>query len=120
MPYWGSKPGDSDYAAGAIGSYVVLIKQRMFQDMSTVLEKGYPEQAIVASVRCLRLLAEEFPQNVKLHFGRKELKQAKDGFERWYAAVKPKLPAQHTEAIRAEANAEFKLFEERVLRPTSA
>ena len=54
MSYWGSGPIDNDYAFGAVGVYVLLIKERMFQDAESVIEKSHPEQGIIASLQCLR------------------------------------------------------------------
>ena len=115
MSYWGSRPVDNDYAFGAVGVYVFLIKERMFKDMRTVIQKSHPEQGLVASVQCLRLLATEFPKNVQVHFGRKDLDEAKLAFRQWYELVEDKVPSEYREAIRQEAEAEFDLFEEQVL-----
>ncbi len=115
MPYWGHKPADNDYAFDAVSAYVYLIKERMFKDMTTVLEKSYPEQGIVASVQCLRLIAKEFPKCVRLHFRKKELERAKAAFENWYDAVCQELPEEHREALVSQANLEFQLFDEQVL-----
>lgn len=119
MPYWGPRPEESDYAFDAVSAYVYLIKERMFSDMATVLSKPYPEQAIVASVRCLRLLAHDFPKCVGLHFRKKQLEDAKAGFERWYSTVEDQLPEEFRRRIREEAHAEFELYEEQVLRRRS-
>lgn len=115
MPYWGSGSTDNDYAFGAVGVYVLLIKERMFVDAERVIEKSHPEQGIVASLECLRLLAGAFPKCVSVHFRRKEFEKAKEAFGRWYEAVHDKLPQEHREAIRANAEAEFELFEAQVL-----
>jgi hypothetical protein len=115
MPYWGSGPIDNDYAFDAIGTYVFMIKERMFQDADKVIEKSYPEQGIVASLECLRLLAAQFPKCVKVHFRKKELARAKEAFGRWYESVCDQLPSDHREAIRTNAEVEFDLFETQVL-----
>ncbi len=116
MPYWGGEPSDSDFAFDGVGAYIVLIKKRTFQSASTVIEKSYPEQSIIASLRCLRVLANEFPKCVRLHFRRKQFEEAKTAFETWYELVEDKLPAQYKESIRLEADREFELFDEQVLR----
>jgi hypothetical protein len=115
MSYWGSGPADNDYAFGAVGVYVLLIKDRMFQDANVVLEASHPEQGIVASVRCLRLLAAEFRKCVRVHFRKKELAKARELFDRWFEAAKARIPKKHREVIRAEATEEFDLFEKEVL-----
>ena len=115
MPYWGSNPEDNDFAFDAVGAYVFLIKDQMFRDMENVLEKSYPEQAIIASLKCLRLLADEFPKCVSIHFRKKHLEQCKTAFENWFTAVKENLPTEYADAIQSKAHAEFELFEEQVL-----
>lgn len=117
MPYWGSGSADNDYAFDAVGAYILLIKERMFQDAEKVIEKSYPEQGIIASLECLRLLAGQFPKCVKVHFRRNEFEKAMEAFGRWYEAVKEQLPRDHREAIRSNADAEFQLFEAHVLAP---
>ena len=115
MPYWGSKPDECDYAFDTLGSYIVFIKEQMSKDMVNVIDKEYPEQAIIASLKCLRLLGEAFPKCLKVHFRKRQFEKAKTGFTEWYEAVKDKLPKKHREAIFEEANIEFRLFEERIL-----
>lgn len=115
MAYWGSGAIDNDYAFDAVGSYVFMIKDRMFQDAARVIEKSHPEQGIVASLECLRLIAGQFPKSVAVHFRRNEFEKAKELFDRWYAAVEDQLPQDYREAIRANADAKFQLFELQVL-----
>ena len=115
MPYWGNGPDESDYAFDAVGAYVFLIKERMFRDAETVINKSYPEQGIVASLACLRLLAVQFDKCVDTHFGRKDFEKARDAFDRWYESVEHTLPKTRRAAIRATANSEFQLFEDQVL-----
>jgi hypothetical protein len=115
MPYWGAKPADSDYAFDALGAYLFLIKERMFKDMATAIEKAYPEQSILASLQFVRLVSAEFPQCVSVHFRRKELQRARAGFSEWYEVAKEKIPAEYRQAILSEADKEFDLFEKQVL-----
>jgi hypothetical protein len=115
MSYWGSGPIDNDYAFGAVGVYVLMIKERMFQDAENVIQKAHREQSIVASVQCMRVLAGQFAKCVSVHFGKKELQRAREAFDKWYDLVQKKLPPKYREAIRENAEAEFRLFEEQVL-----
>jgi len=115
MPYWGTKPADSDYAFDALGAYLFLIKERMFNDMTTAIEKAYPEQSILASLQFVRLVSAEFPECVNVHFRKKELLRAKAGFAEWYEVAKGKIPAEYRHAILSEADKEFDLFERQVL-----
>ena len=118
MAYWGSGPIDNDYAFDAVGAYVFLIKERMFQDAGRVIEKPHPEQAIVASIQCLRLLARQFPNCVKVHFRKKELVKAKEAFGKWFDSVEHQLPPEYRETIWSNAELEFQLFETQVLTPS--
>lgn len=115
MPYWGSGPIDSDYAFDAIGAYIFLLKQRLFQDAETVIMKSYPEQAIVASVQSLRLLDASFPKCVRVHFQKKDLELAKAKFYEWYGLVEGRLPIDLRDALRAEAEAEFGRYLEQLM-----
>jgi hypothetical protein len=117
MPYWGPGPDQSDYAFNAVGAYIYLIKERMMKDIGTVLEKGFPEQGMVASIACLRALGELFPKNLSVHFGKKDFAFVVSAFNEWMAKVGPRIPSKHREALLAEAQREFALFEERILKP---
>ncbi|QDU08168.1 hypothetical protein [Gimesia aquarii] len=115
MSYWGNRPIDNDFAFDQIGSYIYLIKERMFQSVDVVIDKPHPEQSMIASLQCIRLLAQEFPKCVSVSFGRSEFEETKAAFEKWYDAVYKKIPAKYREAVLEAANTEFALFEERVL-----
>ncbi len=116
MPYWGSKPDDSDFAFDAIGAYIYIIKERMTKDIATVLEKSYPEQSMVASLICLRLLGEQFPKCLTVHFHKSDFAFVVNAFNEWVAKVGRELPDKHRDAIVAEARAEFALWEDRVFK----
>jgi hypothetical protein len=117
MSYWGSGPIDSDYAFNGVSLYVLLIKERMFKESESVIESAHPEQRIIASLKCIRLLARDFPKCVLIHFGRKDLAKAKEAFDKWYDVAKKRVPAKYREAFLSNAEAEFKLFEKEVLPP---
>lgn len=115
MSYWGCKPIDCDYAFDTVGSYVYAIKERMLRDAENVIAKAYPEQGIVSSIQCIRLLDAAFPRCVRVHFRQKDLQVAQDLFARWYEAVKDSLPPEHSDAIRAEAEDEFRALRAQLL-----
>jgi hypothetical protein len=116
MPYWGSNPEDSDFAFGAVGVCILLIKERMLKDIAGVLDESYPEQGMIASLTCLRLLGERFPKNLSVHFRKKDFAFVKSAFGEWYEKIKSRLPPEHRDAILAEANKEFALFEQRIFK----
>lgn len=115
MPYWGNGADECDYAFDAVGAYVFLIKERMLRDMSTVIDKQYPEQGITASLACLRQLGERFPKCLSVHFRKKDFERVKEGFFHWYSLVDEKLPVERKKAILEEAEKEFDLFDRRIL-----
>ena len=115
MPYWGGKAEECDYASGGVGVYILLIKQRMLQDIAGVLDEGFPEQAMIVSLTCLRLLGERFPKALGVHFGKKDYAFVKSAFEEWYAKVSTKIPSKYRTEVLEEARKEFSLFEERIL-----
>lgn len=116
MPYWGSGAADSDYAFDAVGVYVSIIKDRMFVGAQNVIDKQFPEQAILASLKCIRMLANEFPKCVGVQFGSREFDKARKAFDAWFGSVQSKLPQEYRVGIALEAQAEFELFESTVLR----
>lgn len=121
MSYWGDGVDDCDYAFDAVGAIFFRISDRMFKDAETVIAKRYPEQAIVASLCCLRLLGERFPKNLSVHFGKRDLERARKAFDQWHQVVKDQIPPERHEAIGVSANREFALFEDWLLgRPASA
>ncbi|MFN3148585.1 hypothetical protein [Bremerella sp.] len=115
MAYWGSSSTENDFAFDGVGAYIYLIRERMFEDAESVIEDEYPEQSIIASLQCLRLLASRFPNNVRVSFGKHEFAKAKECFFKWYDSVHKKIPKKYREDILANAKAEFKLFELEVL-----
>jgi hypothetical protein len=58
MPYWGDGADECDYAFDGIGTYVVIIRDRMLKDIANVIQRAYPEQGITASIACLRVIGE--------------------------------------------------------------
>lgn len=115
MSYWGDGVEDCDYAFGAVGASISWIKDRLFKDSETVIAKRHPEQGIVASLSCLRLLGERFPKNLSVHFGKRDFERARKAFDLWFELVQDQLPTARGKAIRLAADREFALFEERIL-----
>ena len=77
MAYWDNGPDGCDFAFGAIGVYVLFIKKRMMDDCKNVMNTSHTEQSIVASIVCLRLIGEQFPKSLSVHFRRKDFEKAK-------------------------------------------
>lgn len=116
MSYWGNEPIDNDFAFDQVGSYIYLMRERMFKSMDAVIDKPHPEQSMIASLQCIRLLAEQFPKCVSVNFGKSEFEETKAAFKKWYDVAHKKIPAKYREAVLEAAETEFALFEERVLK----
>lgn len=117
MPYWGNGPIDNDYAFDAIGAYVHLIRERMFKDAETVIDRAHAEQGIVASLQCLRVLDAEFPKCVRVTFRRMDLERAVTLFDAWCEVARSKLPEERLEAVKASAEAEFRRYRDQLDPP---
>lgn len=87
------------------------------KDIATVLEKSFPEQGMVASLACLRLIGERFPKALAVHFGKRDFAFVVSAFDEWLIKVGPKLPGKYRDTMVTEARAEFALFEKRILKP---
>ncbi|MCA8989937.1 MAG: hypothetical protein KDA78_19990 [Planctomycetaceae bacterium] len=116
MAYWDGSPAGNDYAFVHVGVYVSRIQQQMFEDIENVIEKSYPEQSVIASLQCIRLLASEFSQGVSGSFRKKQFQQAKDKFYEWYEKVHTKIPSKYREDVLKSAEVEFERFEQDVLK----
>ena len=115
MSYWGDGADESDFAFGAVGAYIYILKERMLNDIKVIREKAYPEQSIVASLVCLRLIGERFPKSLSVHFTRADFESARRAFDDWYQATRSRVPQQYATSIAAAARVEFELFEARIL-----
>jgi hypothetical protein len=114
MSYWGSGIEDSDYAFTTIGATISWIKDRLMKGAETVVSREHPEQGVLALVCCLRLLGERFPKNLSVHFGSQDLEDVRSSFNRWAEVARAKVAPHLLEALRAAAEQEFRLFEERI------
>ncbi|MGQ0799433.1 MAG: hypothetical protein ACT4NL_04880 [Pseudomarimonas sp.] len=92
----------------------------MFKDSETVIAKRYPEQGIVASLCCLRLLGERSPKNLSVHFTKRDLERARNALDRWFELVQDQLSPARLEAIRLGADREFALFDEMITKKKRA
>lgn len=111
MPYWGDTVDGNDYAFDAVGVYVILIRDRMFEDAARVCEKAYPEQSIGASVRCIRGIYEAFPKSVSVVFGKREIARCRELFEKWCEVALDRVPQQRRDAVRKATIHELELLE---------
>ena len=120
MAYWGSGPDECDFAFDSVGVCISMIKERLMEEISTVLDKAYPEQSMVGLLTCLRLLGEHFPKNLSVSFGKRDFARVKENFYRWRAAIGDRVPAKYRQGVIDEAEKEFALFEERILHKKPA
>ena len=62
MPYWSSEADGSDHPFSHIGVYMLIIKKRMLNEIIACTNELLPEQSLTASLVCLRLIVEQFPE----------------------------------------------------------
>jgi hypothetical protein len=116
MSYWGYGPDENDFAFDSLGACIVSIKKRIFQDIANDPKRQYPEQSIIPLLVCLRMIGERFPKNLSVTFRKKHFEQAKEAFYAWYQNAYEKIPEQYRGKVLQEAESEFQLFEERILK----
>lgn len=116
MSYWSSDISGCDFASLSTGACIVHIKKMMYQDLKNVAEATYPEQSILALLACLRLIGGRFPKGVSVHFGRSNLEEVKVAFYEWYETSGDKIPKKYRDELLKNAELEFKLFEEQILK----
>lgn len=107
MAYWGSNAEDCDFAFDAVGSYIVHIKKAMLRDAAVAIERAYPEQSILASLKAIYCLWDSFPKNVSCAFPRRAFEESKLLFSAWIAAAGPHISSSRRTSLLAEADAIF-------------
>lgn len=111
MPYWGEKSCDSDFAFDSVGAYIYLLNSRMKKDIENVKAKNYPEQSILASLKCVRLILNEYPKMIGVHFKKRDYEFARQNFTDWYTQSVDNIPKKYSEGLLAEARKEFLLYD---------
>ncbi len=116
MAYWSSEADGCDFAFDSIGVTVIQISELLFREADLVREKNFREQSILAHLRCLRVIGEQFPKSLRVSFRRHHFEKARDAFREWLGSVN--LSAKRKEELFDCAEKEFSLFEERILAAT--
>ena len=116
MSYWGSQPEDCDFASGSIGANIYQIKSRLLKDLESDSSLEHEEQSILANLICLRLIGQQFPKALRVHFRKKDYFHAKESFYAWYENGGRKVPEKFREQLLKCAENEFVLFEESILK----
>jgi hypothetical protein len=111
MSYWGAGPDGCDFSFSAIGVAVLRLKRKMYEDIEGVKEDNFSEQSIIASLVCLRLIGQEFPNNLSVHFRKKDYLIVKKDFYDWYENTKNKIPRKYQAGVLKEAEEEFEKWE---------
>ena len=103
MAYWGNNAEDCDFAFDTVGSYIVHIKKAMLRDAAAAIERAYPEQSILASLKAICCLRDSFPKNVSCSFPRGAYEESKQLFSEWLAAAGHNLTSARKNTLLAEA-----------------
>lgn len=116
MSYWGSQLEECDFASGSIGANIYLIKNRLLKDLESDPSLEHEEQSILSNLVCLRLIGQNFPKALGVHFRKKDYFHAKESFYLWYENGGRKVPEKYREKLLKSAEDEFLLFEENILK----
>jgi hypothetical protein len=114
MAYWNSEINGNDFAFDSIGAIVFLIKERMDKDLEVVKTKKYPEQSLLANLRILRNIGNDFPKELSVIFRKKDLSHYENEFNLWFSSVESKLPKQYINELRENAIFEFTAFKKQL------
>ena len=115
MSYWNANNDGNDFAFGSIGANIYLIKERLFKEMNLVNEKLHPEQSIICQLTMLRIIGEQFPESLSIHFDQNDFNEVKKSFYSWYESG-AKIPAKYRTDILLNAEKEFELFESTIIK----
>ena len=116
MSYWNGSAEGSDFATNAVGVAILNIKDKMLKDFDGIMKAKHPEQSIITSLTCLRLIGERFPQSLCLHFLEQDYIEMKEKFYQWFELMNKKIPAKYRDELKASAEQEFMLFEKTILK----
>ena len=116
MSYQTSDVNGTDFAKGSIDLIIRNIIKKMDSDIKMSIEKEFPEQSILSSLVCLRLIGEKFPKNLSIYFGNLDFEELKSKFYKWYELVHKKIPAKFREEVKEVAEKEFDLFYDKILK----
>lgn len=115
MAYWSAEFDGSDFAFDGFGAVVYLIDEQLKRQTETVTKKKYPEQSILALLHTFSLLYEHYPKCISVTFDKKQYLVAKQAFEDWYGACGHRIPSEHKDDLRANADRLFKRMDEQFL-----
>jgi len=90
----------------------------MIEEIESVVEKSYPEQSILSSLTCLRILGKRFPQVLSVHFRKKDFEKSKAAFYEWYERSHSKISKKYRTALLESAESEFELFQKDIFGKT--
>lgn len=89
-----------------MGVVVLQTVERLEAEADLVIKKQHPEQAMLALLRILDLLKDEFPKCVSVHFGRREYLAVKEKYLVWRQTCS-RVPKGHTEKFDENAEVLF-------------
>ena len=96
MAYWSGGPTGNDYAVTQLGATLLDLKERMFESTLRAIKDRYPEQSMVAHLRALRAVGDQFPKVVPhVAFTVEDLQRAEGLFHEWYSTVEKRIPPKY-------------------------
>jgi len=79
---------------------------RLEEEAELVIEKGHPEQSMLALLKVLDVLMDEFPKCVAVHFRKRKYLAIREKYLVWLDSC-AKVPENHTDEFEANAKALF-------------
>lgn len=108
MAYWNGNVHGCDFAFDSVGVIISLTVDRLEKEADLVIDKKYPEQSMLALLKVLDLLIDEFPKCASLSFGKREYAAIKQKFQLWRESF-GKIPKKHRASFDESVQ---KLFEQ--------
>jgi hypothetical protein len=104
----GPGPYDSRWAKQMFGVALSHMCDHMRIELEKLRTNPWPtEPAVICLVRCMRLVAEDYPQLANFAFPWPEVYKWEDAYFEWFDSVEKKIPAKFRGEMRAVGKEEF-------------
>ncbi len=113
MPYWNGDLHGSDFAFNSTGVIVLQTIKRLEKEANLVIEKQHPEQSMLALLKILDLLMDEFPKCVAVHFRKRRYLAIKEKYIAWHETC-AKVPKKHVAEFDGNAKSLFETLDRKL------
>lgn len=113
MPYWNGDLDGCDFAFDSVGAVVLQTMNRLEAEANLVIDKKHPEQSMLALLKVLDLLTDQFPRCVAVHFRKRRYLAIKDRYISWLESFAA-IPREHSLEFDANATALFESLDRKL------